>query len=60
VFGESLKSEISQWGLKKINFVDFLGIGNFLSNFPKQNLDIGFGMLKENLIIHGQERIENF
>jgi hypothetical protein len=47
VFGESLKSEISQWGLKKINFVDFLGIGNFLSNFPKQ-------------IIHGQERIENF
>jgi hypothetical protein len=26
VFDESPKSEISQWGLEKINYVDFLGI----------------------------------
>jgi len=33
VFDESSKSEISQWSLDKINYVDFLGIENFLSNF---------------------------
>jgi hypothetical protein len=33
VFDESPKSEISQWGLEKINYVDFLGIEFFLSNF---------------------------
>ena len=33
MFDESPKSEISQWGLKKINYVDFLGIENFLSIF---------------------------
>jgi hypothetical protein len=60
VFDESPKSEISQWGLEKINYVDFLGIENFLSIFPKQNLDIGFGMLEEILNFRGQERIHCF
>ena len=41
VFEESPKSEISQWGLEKINYVDFLGVETFLSTFPKQNLDVG-------------------
>jgi hypothetical protein len=49
-----VQREISQWGFKKINNVDFLGIEIFLSNFPKQNLDVGFGMLEENLIFRGQ------
>jgi hypothetical protein len=47
VFEESLKIEISQWGLEKINYVDFLGIETFLSTFPKQNLDVGVGMVEE-------------
>jgi hypothetical protein len=44
---ESPKSEISQWGLEKINYVDFLGIKTFLSTPPKQKLDIGVGMVEE-------------
>jgi hypothetical protein len=47
VFEESPKSEISQWGLEKINYVDFLGVETFLSTFPKQNLDVGVGMVEE-------------
>jgi hypothetical protein len=47
VFEESPKSEIYQWDLEKINYVDFLGIETFLSTFPKQNLDIGVGMVEE-------------
>jgi endonuclease IV len=50
MFDDSLKSEISQWSFEKINYVDFLEIENFLSNFSKQNLNIGFGMPKKNLI----------
>jgi hypothetical protein len=60
VFNKSPKREISQWGLLKVNYVDFLGIENFLSNFPKENLDVCFSMLKEILIFRGQERNENF
>jgi len=60
LFDEKSKSEISQWGLEKINYVDFLGIGNFPTNFPKTNLDVSFGMLEENLIFCGQERIDHF
>jgi len=60
VFNESPNSEISQWGLKKINYVDFLGIRNFLSNFPKEDLDVCFSMLEEILTFRGQERIEIF
>ena len=60
VFNESPKSEISQWGLEKINYADFLEIENFLSTFPKQNLDVGFGMLEEILNFCGQERIHHF
>jgi hypothetical protein len=47
VFEESPKSEISQWGLEKINYMDFLGVETFLSTFPKQNLDVGVGMMEE-------------
>jgi hypothetical protein len=47
VFEESPKSEISQWGLEKINYLDFLGVETFLPTFPKQNLDIGVGMVEE-------------
>jgi hypothetical protein len=47
VFEESSKSEISQWGLEKVNYVDFLGIGTFLSTFLKQNLDVRIGMVEE-------------
>ena len=32
VFEESTKSEISQWDLEKISYVDFLGIETFLLN----------------------------
>jgi hypothetical protein len=46
-FEEIPKSEISQWDFKKINYVDFLGIETFLSTFPKQNLDVGVGMVEE-------------
>jgi len=60
MFKESLESEISQWGLLKVNCVDSLGIENFMLNFPKENLDICFSMLEEILIFCGQERIENF
>jgi hypothetical protein len=42
---ESRKSEISQRGLEKINYVDFLG--TFLSTLHKQKLDIGIGMVEE-------------
>jgi hypothetical protein len=44
---ESPKSEISQWGLEKINYVDFLGIETFLLTLPKQKLDVGVGMVEE-------------
>jgi hypothetical protein len=47
VFEESPQSEISQWGLEKINYIDFLGVGTFLSMFPKQNIDVGIGMVEE-------------
>jgi hypothetical protein len=55
VFDESPNSEISQWSLEKINYVDFLVI----EIFPKQNLDVSFGLLEENLIFIGQEFFEN-
>jgi hypothetical protein len=60
VFDKNPKSKISQWGLEKINYVDFLRIENFLSIFPKQNLDVGFGMLEEILNFHGKEGIHRF
>jgi hypothetical protein len=44
---ESPKSEISQWGLEKINYVDFLGIETFLLTLLKQKLDVGVGMVEE-------------
>jgi hypothetical protein len=47
VFEESAKNEISQWGLEKINYIDFLGVETFLLTFPKQNLDVGVGMVEE-------------
>ena len=47
IFEESPKSEISQWGLEKINCVDFLGIKTFLSTFPKQNFDVSVGMVEK-------------
>jgi hypothetical protein len=47
VFEESPKSEISQWSLEKINYIDFLGVETFLSTFPKQNLNVGVGMMEE-------------
>jgi hypothetical protein len=59
MFNESPKSEISQWGLLKINYVDFLGIENFLLKFLKESIDVCFSTLEEILIFRGQERIEN-
>jgi hypothetical protein len=50
MFDESLKGEISQWGLEKINYVDFFGIKNFLSTFLKKNHDVGFVAKKEFII----------
>ena len=47
VFEESPKSELSQWGREKINYVDFFGVETFLSTFPKQNLDVGVIMVEE-------------
>jgi hypothetical protein len=47
-------------GLQKINYVDILGIINFLSIFPKENLDVCFSMSKKNFIFRSQEIIENF
>lgn len=51
VYDKSPKSDVSQLDLEEINFVDFLGVENFLLSFPSQNFDIGFIMLKENLIL---------
>jgi hypothetical protein len=50
MFDESLKSEISQWGLEKINYVDFFGIKNFLSTFLKNNHNVGFVAKKEFIV----------
>jgi hypothetical protein len=47
VLDKSPMSEISQWGLKKINYVDFLEIETFLSTFPTQNLDVGVRLFDE-------------
>jgi hypothetical protein len=44
-------SEVLQLGLEKINYVDFLEAKNFLSIFPNQHFDVGFGMLQETLIL---------
>jgi len=60
MFDESSKIEISQWDLERINYVDFLGIESLMSNFSKQNLDVRFGILEENLIFLVQERIDYF
>jgi hypothetical protein len=60
VFNKSPKNEISQWGLLKVNYIDFLGIKNFLSNFPKENLDLFFSTLEEILIFRSQDKIGNF
>lgn len=60
MFDESPNSEVLQLGLEKINYVDFLGNENFLSIFPNQNLDVGFGMLDETLILCSQEIIDPF
>jgi hypothetical protein len=46
--------------LRKLVMLIFLGIENFLSNFPKENLNVWFSMLEEILIFCGRERIENF
>jgi hypothetical protein len=55
---ESPKSEISQWGLEKINYVDFLGIETFLSTLPKQKLDISVGMVEEIGVNNFKYRLE--
>jgi hypothetical protein len=55
VLEESSKTEVSQWGLEKINYVDFLGVKNFLSSFPDQNLDV-----RGKLFFSGQEIIGHF
>jgi hypothetical protein len=47
MFEESPNSENFQWGIEKINYVDFLGIETFLSIFPKQNLDVGVSTVEE-------------
>jgi len=60
MFDESPNSEVSQLGFEEINFVDFLGVENFLSSFPSQNFDVRFIMLKENFIPGGQEIIDSF
>ena len=59
VFDESPKSEISQWSLKKINYV-FLGLKLFLSTFPKQNLDVGVSMVKEIGAINFKYNIQSY
>jgi hypothetical protein len=38
VFDKSPKIEISQWVLEKINYVDFLGIKNYVKFSLKKNL----------------------
>jgi hypothetical protein len=50
MFNESPKSGIPQRGLLKVNYVDFLGIENSLSNCPKEYLDVCFSMLRKILI----------
>jgi hypothetical protein len=51
------KSDVSQLDLEKINFVDFLGVENFLLSFPSQNFNVGSVMLQENWILWRQEII---
>jgi len=59
VFDESPHNERFQFSNEEISYVDFLGIENFLSNSPSNNLDVGFGVLDDNFNFCGQERIDN-
>jgi hypothetical protein len=59
VFDESPHNERFQLSNEEISYVDFLGIENFLSNCPSNNLDVGFGMFNDNFNFCGQERIDN-
>jgi hypothetical protein len=59
VFDESPYNERFQFSNEEISYVDFLGIENFLSNSPSNNLDVGFGVLDENFNFCGKERIDN-
>jgi hypothetical protein len=61
VFSKSPKCEISQWGLLKVNYVDFFGLKFFCQIFLKKILTFILACWKKKKIIfHGQERIENF
>jgi hypothetical protein len=60
VFDFSPRSEVSYLDLEEINFVDFLGVENFLSSFPSQIFYVGFDMLEENLIFSWPEIIDSF
>jgi hypothetical protein len=59
VFDKSPHNERFQLSNEKISCVEFLGIENFLSNSPSNNLDVGFGVLDDNFNFCGQERIDN-
>jgi len=44
---------------EEISYVDFIGIERFLSNLPRNKLDVGFGVLTNNFNFCSQERIDN-
>jgi hypothetical protein len=64
VLDESLEDEVFDFSLERINYVDLVGIENFLSNFPNNNLDVGFKVLEDNFFFFffflGQESIDPF
>jgi len=45
--------------MRKLVTLIFLGLKNFLSNSPSNNLDVSFGVLDDNFNIYGQERNDN-
>jgi hypothetical protein len=57
VFDECPHNEGFQVSKDEISYVDLLGIENFLSNSPRNNLDVGFNVLDDNSNFCGQERI---
>jgi hypothetical protein len=59
VIDESSHNKRFQLSNEEISYVDFLGIENFLSNSPSNNLDVGFGVLDDNFNFCGEERIDN-
>ena len=59
MFDESWHNEGFQLSNEEISYVEFLVIGNFLSNSSSNNLDVGIRVLDDNFNFCCQERINH-